>query len=315
MSSKLQFVSVMVLAAFLAGCNSTKTASIDPGGNNGGSSNGDNNGGSSGGNGDGGSSGGSGDGGNNGGDPATYNLTGRFLTFSRANSGNPEVDDGNMKVTIAPGTTSPANVKVTGTPNSVPGGELPATSAGIYASDADNFLDLSQGGANYDLGAYVRKDNDNWYVGAVVGGNPTNPDQIEANGTYIGEMRAAVVPVGWTKDVQPYEATGDVRINLSVGVASATVDGAITNIRLPDLAGSDALTGQITLHEATVTGNAYEGELSSDLDGVSGDGIYDGAFYGPGAAETAGTFEMDGNMPTPAGNTGYTIIGGFGASK
>lgn len=325
MSAKLKLASVMVLAAVLAGCGSTKTGSIIP------------------------DSGGpvtpdpdpdpgtpDPDPGTPDPDPGTpdpepqqHSLSGWFYTFSKANTFDGGEEEGTMTVTIPAGDTKLAKVEVSGTTKPVPGGNLGEMSPGLYGTGEDNFLDLNQSGDNYTIGSYVRNDNNNWYVGAAVGTSPdgvmTRQDQITGDATYTGRARGAVIPMGWVEDAQPYEMTGDVGLELNVGATRTTIQGDITNIEIHD-DDFPSFAGAIALGEADVVNGKYEGAaavaMEAPTEGLSaiGAGSYDGALYGANAEETAGKFGVAGVVvPTGATDTndatGFAVIGSFGAKQ
>lgn len=332
MSSKLKILSVLLLATALAGCGSsgTITGSI-PGGNGGnnGGGGGDIGGGDNGGGDNGGGNNGGGDnggGGNGGGDPATHELKGKFLRFSEVDAGDNDIVSGSMTATVAAGGQS-ADVAASAAGLTVPDRMGLAKLPGVpvaYGTGEDNFLDLGQSGQHYTIGTYVTREAGDWFVGTAVGGEKTQ-DQISGTANYSGNVRGALIPTSYSTElgtgvdeIHPYELTGKVQLELKTDAANATtVSGEITNVAVTGLQAFD--TGQITFREAAVVNGAYSGDVDVNLSGMvataTGAGDYEGAFYGPDAAETAGTFEASGNVNNVGLVTPYKVIGSFGAGK
>lgn len=323
MPSKLKILSVFLLATALAGCGSATTGSISPGGGGGGSNGGGSNGGGDGGNG-GGGNGGGGDGGSSGGNvTGSHTLQGKFIRFSETDAGDNDIAGGSMTATVADdGATADVSPTVAGL--NVPDRTgLASAGAGLYGTGEDNFLDLGQSGQHYITASYVTREAGSWYVGTAAGGEKTQ-DQITGEATYNGKARGALIPTTYSTqlgtpldEIHPYELTGDVQLELKTGSTGATVSGDITNVAVTDLETFEG--GKITFKEAPVTNGAYSGDvdvnLTSMLTTATGTGDYEGAFYGAGAEETAGTFAASGSVNAAGEIVSYEVIGSFGAEK
>lgn len=104
---------------------------------------------------------------------------------------------------------------------------------------------------------------------------------------------------------------------LTADFAANTVNGKISEItvKAPDWPSSSPLA-DITLSAGTISGSTFAGSASGEKGGQSFDisdakGSFGGKFYGPSAAEVAGSFSLSGGE----GSAAVSIIGAFGAKK
>lgn len=329
MSSKLKFVSVMLLAAALAGCGSTGSGGVSPGnggGDNGGGSNGGNGDGNGNGGGNGGSNGGGNGGDDNGGDLTEYQFRGHFIRSNRNDLSDTEVETGTMTARLAADRSS-ASVDVSADGLDIPGAaDLPLTETdgGFegFGEEDDTFLSIYSGsdsliaGENYQMGFYGNQDATNIHGGVGIAGNPTPASQITASGTYSGAA-AGYARTYYDPDV--YGWGGTATIGLDVNGDQAHVEGVIDNVYVEDM---EFVPAYISLERAAVVDGAYEGDVQLRFLGTgaalpTNEGSnYQGAFYGDDAAETAGTFHASGAITLPTGQASdIEMIGGFGASR
>ena len=132
-------------------------------------------------------------------------------------------------------------------------------------------------------------------VGAAPSGTPTSLSAMPKSGTanYSGSVYAT------------NGATGTTKIGVDFGKASVNMDVTISNVTAKG-AGS-------------VTGNDYnvQGKQTASFDvpivPYSYDFAASGAFYGPNASETAGTFTL--STESPLFSTKQSFEGTFGAKK
>lgn len=184
-----------------------------------------------------------------------------------------------------------------------------ASSFGIVAAEGDDaFLgSAAVGGQHYGLGAYVVIDGNVGFVGLGMTGNETQSMPTTGQATFRGEMAGVVAG-----DVTGVEA---VTSNLTMNTTFTPSGGSISG-RTADMIteGGSRVGIDVVLGSTAIQGNRYEGgSLSLMAEGTdtpvgavtSSD--YQGAFYGPGAAETAGSFQIEA--------TGIPIINGGGATQ
>ena len=174
--------------------------------------------------------------------------------------------------------------------------------------------------ARYGLISIVDPANNNRdYLTAYHVGSLTPLNQMPSNvtATYTGLFRGIHEVAGTAG-----HRVGEVDIgtvNLTANFTNGTIKGSVNN--MVDGGGQPLFYG---LHmDGRIAGNTYKGtvELSqrggAPVAGSATGSSWNGAFYGPNAAETAGALAVRGTVPngvtTPA-NTGY-IIGGYGARR
>ena len=175
----------------------------------------------------------------------------------------------------------------------------------------DSFLTEVHEGAYYATAKYETRLGDRKYVayGATRGGETLN---MPTNGVahYNGSVHGTV----FGSQTGESALSGNVSMAANFGPGLSTMSGKMTNLRL--IQGSDnyALGSDIVMNAAPINGNGYSGSLYLDRAGVSTFGSYDGSFYGPGARETAGTFQFDADgVPIPGPAPAYERLQGVGA--
>jgi hypothetical protein len=159
-------------------------------------------------------------------------------------------------------------------------------------------------------------------MGVFATGIPTTMAQMPTSGSasYTGKVTGAVV-----FSTQP-SVTFAGNIALNADFAANAISGQATNLQtsaLPFAYDEPVVTGRmndIALTGGTITGTTFSGTATAaaaqagvttyDIHGVTGQ--FGGKFYGPHAAELAGSLSMSGTIP---GATQPTVIGAFGARK
>lgn len=160
-----------------------------------------------------------------------------------------------------------------------------STYAGVFA-----------GGPNTALTTDMPTTGSATYAGNAVGYvvDPNSTSTYGTAGRFYGDATL-------TADFAGNTVTGAITDNLVYGVEDGqetTVTGSMNDIAL----------------SATISGATYSGTASAEagtgnsFDITGATGTVDGGFYGPGAAETAGVFALEG------GTNGVTVIGSFGAA-
>jgi len=114
------------------------------------------------------------------------------------------------------------------------------------------------------------------------------------NGTAMG--------VGVTGS-QRYAFAGDAQVKANF--AGMTVQTTFSNLNYHNVINNDTGTLATLSGSGTITGHKYSGTISGGSGTING--TVQGAFYGPGAAETAGVFQATGG--------GTTLMGSYGAKK
>ncbi len=176
--------------------------------------------------------------------------------------------------------------------------------------------------ASYGTWLYKVNPLDGWSeIGAFATGLPTTTAQMPTSGTatYSGKVNGAVAFPGSDRTF-----VGDMGLNANF--AANSIAGQATNIQVSDIPfgyGTPAVTGRmndINLIGGTISGASFSGMAAAaapqagvttyNIQGVAGQ--FGGKFYGPNAAELAGSLTMSGSMP---GVTQPSVIGSFGGHK
>jgi len=105
-------------------------------------------------------------------------------------------------------------------------------------------------------------------------------------------------------------------IELDANFATSTIDGEI-NVTIRD--GADVVPLFIDINEGAITGNTFTSTMTIDPTQLEADVIdeaaIEGGFFGPAAAEVAGTFYATGSGTTDGATESGLIAGGFSAAQ
>lgn len=151
------------------------------------------------------------------------------------------------------------------------------------------------------FGGWIRNNGSSFDLGMVSGGNLSLDTPTTGSATYTGKT----VGVGAT-GTQSFAFVGDA--NLTADFAALTVTSSFSNLVTQDL-NTDAIgslpniNGTATIDHFSDGTSGYDGTVSSN--GFTG--TISGDFYGPAAAETAGTWT--------ASDGATDLIGSFGAAQ
>ena len=151
------------------------------------------------------------------------------------------------------------------------------------------------------------------FASGVAGPAPGNDRPFAGSATYNGKVVGYINMNNGTD----YKLAGSVALNADFG--ANVISGMATGMSVTQLdavsranVGAAASTNNIVLAQGPIVGTRFIGEARA-LDGnfavpIGGAvGQYGGSFYGPGAAEAAGSLNL--TMP------GVSVVGAFGASK
>lgn len=152
--------------------------------------------------------------------------------------------------------------------------------------------------------------------GVFAGGIPTPSTQRPTTGTatYSGKADGFITSAAFA-DYERQELKAD--ISLTADFAANTISGNVTNALTTatnrGTTGAAGVTNNIALTGGTITGTSFAGNAAAvattgtsvDISGATGG--FGGAFYGPNAAEAAGSLALTG--------TGLNVIASFGAKK
>jgi hypothetical protein len=204
----------------------------------------------------------------------------------------------------------------------VPGDDglpLDPTSISDYIAtyeNADSFLGTLQEGANYSTVLYATDLGDRRYTtyGVTKGHEATNMPN-SGTATYNGNVNGTV----FGSQTGEQQLSGNVSMGANFGPGIATIGGKMTNLRLQQGPDNFALGSEIVMNATPITGNNYRnGTLqfvtpgTNTANAVMASSAYDGAFYGNGGPETAGTFQFDA-LGAPISGGGTERIQGVGA--
>jgi hypothetical protein len=199
---------------------------------------------------------------------------------------------------------------------------------GVYSNCDDNCIGLGMGNTNVDI-VFTRNATPNlvystygdWQHRPLVGlsrlgvfatGIPTTTAQLPTTGTatYAGSATGRIMGAGV---FDPLSFTGTTTLNADF--AARTISGTVGNIRTANRAGTvTGIMNSIALTGGTFDGVGFSGTAAAtaapagttfDITGATGQ--FGGQFYGPNAAEAAGSFAVK----TPTAN----VIGSFGAKR
>lgn len=222
------------------------------------------------------------------------------------------------------GVVEQADVSVSGSMalgTTVPGDDglaVDVTSKGDYIptfQNADSFLGEVQEGEHYAIATYRTDLGNRRYVtyGVTKGEETVN---LPNNGSaiYTGQVNGTV----YGSQTGEQALSGDVRVDANFGPGVGTVDGRMQNLRLIQGPDNFALGSDIVMNDAVIASGGYQGTLqfvqpgTNTSSAVMAGSSYNGAFYGTGAPETAGTFQFDA-VGAPISGGGTERIQGVGA--
>lgn len=228
--------------------------------------------------------------------------------------------DGEITTTLANGIPTSVNVAHNGAMGGgtgVPQGrDLKARQSGGYSfRDGDSFLTGVSVGKDYVAAQYRTKSGTNSVVSYMVGGNKTGSMPTSGSARYSGKAQATV----FGSTTKRSDVKGKVSLNANYGSGGGSVSGKIHSLN-GVLKGTDIQLRSIGL----VGSNFSNGTMrfvkagTNSTDGRSMDGSnYQGAFFGSGAREAAGTFQFRASgVPIPGGGRqNLQGVGAFGGKK
>jgi hypothetical protein len=152
------------------------------------------------------------------------------------------------------------------------------------------------------------------YTGVYVSGVQTPMAEMPSSG-YAAYSGGTTGYVG-TEDsmangtANPFIGT----ITLTADFAHKTISGSLSNLTT----GNNASINNITLASTSISGNGFSGSASTsgsngDIDTSGLSGTYSGNFYGPGAQEVGGNYNLSGSNATYV--NGISVIGTYGAGR
>ncbi len=226
---------------------------------------------------------------------------------------------GRLVTTLANGLATSADVELDGTMEGgtrVPKGDNlkvdPANTANF--SNNDSFLGRALAGSSYNVVQYRTRSGTTDFI--AYGSHGTLTGNMPSGGSFAYAGKA--VGSAYGSATGQAEIAGDVRIDATFQPGGGNVSGRISNLNGP-LQGVDIL-----LNQKTISGNSYaNGQLSlvaaggntpvANLTGAD----YQGSFFGTGAAETAGTFQLGAQAVPMVGGGAQRVeaVGGFGAGR
>ncbi|MBX3532603.1 MAG: hypothetical protein KF849_18550 [Rhizobiaceae bacterium] len=187
------------------------------------------------------------------------------------------------------------------------------------AAGPDSFLGLaSVKGTNFAVGAYGVTEGGTTYFGLGATGNRTTDVPATGSARYTGAMAATVA--GSASGFQ--SVVGTVKMDASFGPGQGSISGRVSNLTAVP---GGTVDYDILMEPTAIVGSAYEnGRLrlvapgSSTSVATMASSDYQGALYGAGAGETAGTFQFAADGAPAIVGTGTESIQGigvFGGSK
>lgn len=187
----------------------------------------------------------------------------------------------------------------------------------------DSFLGSMDEGAYQSIVKYETDLGDRRFVsyGVTKGGETSNMPS-SGTATYNGRVYGTV----YGSQTGQQDLSGRVSLGANFGTGTRTIGGRMTELRLQQGPDSFGLGSDIVVNAAPISGNTY-GKPNTSLNLVHpgtntpsatmASSNLDGAFYGNGAAETAGTFQFNAlGAPISTGGTeNLQGVGAFGARR
>lgn len=187
------------------------------------------------------------------------------------------------------------------------------------AAGPDSFLGLAGvKGTNFAIGAYGVTEGGTTYFGLGATGNRTTDAPTTGTARYTGAMAATVA--GSASGFQ--SIVGTVNMDASFGPGQGSISGRASNlVAVP----GGTVDYDIVMEPTAIVGSGYDNGLlrlaqpgTNTTVGTMTSSDYQGALYGSGAAETAGTFQFSADgAPAIVGSGTESIqgIGVFGGAK
>ncbi|MBX3529374.1 MAG: transferrin-binding protein-like solute binding protein [Rhizobiaceae bacterium] len=183
--------------------------------------------------------------------------------------------------------------------------------------DGDPFLAALTVGKYHAVGFYATQQGTTQFIGVGVTGDKTTAMPTVGAATYNGDVNAI-----FARSASGVQSVGGkVQMNAAFTPAGGTIGGKSSG--LADNETDQAAGVELVFQNASISGNSYSGgavSLVSQANGLPVGTVtssnYQGEFYGPGAVETGGTFQLGAsNVPLSGGTENLQAIGAFGAAN
>jgi C-lobe and N-lobe beta barrels of Tf-binding protein B len=183
------------------------------------------------------------------------------------------------------------------------GGYLPLTDSKFGIVQLAQTGNGTQNGAPLTQGA----------IGGLYTGNPTPVAQLPVQATYAGSIVGLAAKPGTVLGTVTMAGNMTLNANLTQGTVTGSAPKIVTSLT--------AFPGYGLAFDGKITGNTYAGTVAFTT--PTGGAVtaptssaLTGGFFGPGGAETAGSFRIDGQAPDSTGKmVGTIVVGSFGAHK
>lgn len=184
-------------------------------------------------------------------------------------------------------------------------------------ADGDPFLAALTIGKHHAVGFYATQQGTTQFIGVGVTGDKTATMPTVGAATFNGDVNAI-----FARSASGVQSVGGkVQMNAAFLPGGGTISGKSSG--LADTETDEAAGVELVFQNATISGNSYSGGTVSLVSQASGLPVgtvtssnYQGEFYGPGAVETGGTFQLGATgVPLSKGTQDLQAIGAYGAAN
>ncbi len=183
--------------------------------------------------------------------------------------------------------------------------------------EGDSFLAALSTGKHHAVGLYAVQQGNRQFIGLGVAGEATQTMPTVGAADYNGDVNALLA--GSVSGVQ--SVGGRLKMTAAFTPGGGTVFGRTSGLADNE---TDVPAGvELGFNSTAISGNTYAGDSISLLSQSTGLPVgtvtssnYQGAFYGPDAAETGGTFQFAATgVPLSSGTQDVQAVGAFGLAK